>query len=148
MDGAGGDMTKERPIEPRLGVGACIGDAAGRLLLVKRRRAPEAGHWGLPGGKVDFGETLIEAVAREILEELGVVIAVGDLICIVDQIDHAEATHWVAPTYLATIVGGEPSNREPAALEAIGWFEYDNLPSPLTLATQRALEAQNGRERP
>lgn len=141
-------MTEGRPVEPRVGVGAFIDDAAGRLLLVKRRRAPEAGHWGLPGGKVDFGETLIEAVEREILEELGVVIAVGDLICIVDQIDPAEATHWVAPTYRATIVSGEPSNREPAALEAIGWFERDNLPSPLTLATRRALEAQNGGERP
>jgi len=141
-------MTKARPTEPRLGVGAFIGDAAGRLLLVKRRRAPEAGHWGLPGGKVEFGETLVEAVAREIQEELGVVIAVGDLVCIVDQIDRLEVTHWVAPTYRATIVGGEPSNREPAALEAIGWFEHDNLPSPLTLATRRALEVQKGGERP
>ena len=131
-----------------IGVAAVIWNGDGRVLLIRRAKAPRKGEWSLPGGKVEFGETLVEAVAREIQEELGVVIAVGDLVCIVDQIDRLEVTHWVAPTYRATIVGGEPSNREPAALEAIGWFEHDNLPSPLTLATRRALEVQKGGERP
>jgi ADP-ribose pyrophosphatase YjhB (NUDIX family) len=47
---------------PRLGCGAAI-LRAGRLLLVQRRRPPEAGHWGLPGGKVDWLETVPAAVA-------------------------------------------------------------------------------------
>ena len=80
-----------------MGVGAFITDAAGRLLLIKRRREPEAGCWGLAGGKVEFGETLAEACAREILEELGVVIAVGEMICVIDQIDLAAGTHGVGP---------------------------------------------------
>lgn len=123
-----------------MGVGAFITDSAGRLLLVKRLREPEAGHWGLPGGKVDFGETIAQTCAREILEELGVEIAVGDLICVVDQIDHAAGTHWVAPVFRASIVGGEPSNREPQALAEIGWFGPGDLPAPLTVSTQRALQ--------
>jgi len=137
-------MTETRPTEPRLGVGALITDEAGRVLLVKRRRAPEAGCWGLPGGKVDFGETLVQAVAREIHEELGITIEVGALVCIVDQIDQTERTHWVAPTYRAKIIQGEPVNREPEAHESIGWFERGDLPSPLTLATRCALEAESG----
>lgn len=135
-------MTSTHPLEPRVGVGAFITDEIGRLLLVKRRRPPEADHWGLPGGKVEFGETLAESVTREIREELGVKIVVGDLVCLVDQIDSVEGTHWVAPVYRAKIVDGEPSNREPEALEAIGWFDRHNLPTPVTLATQIAVGPQ------
>jgi ADP-ribose pyrophosphatase YjhB (NUDIX family) len=131
-----------------VGVGAFITDAAGRLLLIKRRREPEAGCWGLAGGKVEFGETLAEACAREILEELGVVIAVGEMICVIDQIDLAAGTHWVAPSYRARIIEGEPINREPEAAEAIGWFALSELPSPLTLAARRALAAVGEAEPP
>ncbi|WP_304166985.1 NUDIX domain-containing protein [Phenylobacterium aquaticum] len=133
-------MSNPSPSPPRVGVGAFITRRPGQLLLVKRLRAPEAGCWGLPGGKVDFGERLVETVAREILEEVGVVIAVGALICIVDQIDLEAGTHWVAPTYRASLIEGEPVNREPQALEAIGWFGRNDLPSPLTLSARRALE--------
>jgi 8-oxo-dGTP diphosphatase len=126
---------------PRLGVGAFIRDESGRLLLVQRRREPEAGHWGLPGGKVDFGETVEAAVVREIEEELGVALRLDGLLCLVDQIDRAAGTHWVAPVYRAAIAAGDPVNREPAALAAIGWFAPDALPQPLTLATRVALAA-------
>jgi len=126
---------------PRLGVGAFIRDQSGRLLLVQRRREPEAGHWGLPGGKVDFGETIEAAVLREIEEELGVTLRLDGLLCLVDQIDRAAGSHWVAPVYRAVIAAGDPVNREPAALAAIGWFTLDALPQPLTLATRVALEA-------
>lgn len=126
--------------QPRIGVGAFILDGERRrLLLVRRRRMPEADHWGLPGGKVDFGETVEAAVVREISEELGVEIAIDELLCIVDQIDLAAGTHWVAPVYRAHIVRGEPSNREPAALASVGWFALDALPQPLTLSTRTAL---------
>lgn len=126
---------------PRVGVGALITDDEGRLLLVRRRRAPEAGHWGLPGGKVDFGERVAETCAREVREELGVGISVGELVCVVDQIDEVQGTHWVAPVFRARIVEGEPSNWEPEALSDIGWFRPDDLPAPLTVATLRAIGA-------
>ncbi|HYD99146.1 MAG TPA: NUDIX domain-containing protein [Alphaproteobacteria bacterium] len=125
--------------QPRIGVGAFIQDAAGRLLLVHRRRDPEAGHWGLPGGKLDFGETLEAAVRREIAEELGVAIALDGLLCVVDQID--AASHWVAPTYRARILAGTPAVQEPEALAGWGWYPLDALPAPLTQATRVALVA-------
>ena len=125
--------------QPRVGVGAFIQDPDRRLLLVRRRRMPEADHWGLPGGKVDFGETVRAAVVREIAEELGVEIALDGLMCLVDQIDVPAGTHWVAPVYRAHIVRGEPVNREPAALAEVGWFALDALPQPLTLSTRTAL---------
>jgi ADP-ribose pyrophosphatase YjhB (NUDIX family) len=67
-----------------------------KLLLVKRRRPPEAGCWGLPGGKVDWLEPVPNAVSREIAEEFGLAIKPHNLLCVVDQIDRDSDEHWVA----------------------------------------------------
>ncbi|HZH26602.1 MAG TPA: NUDIX domain-containing protein [Azospirillaceae bacterium] len=125
---------------PRVGCGAAILDG-NRLLLVKRLRDPEAGHWGLPGGKVDWMEPVPAAVCREIEEELGIRITLDRLLCVADHIDPARGDHWVAPVYLAHVVEGTPVVREPQALAAAGWFPLDGLPDPLTLATRIAIEA-------
>ncbi len=55
-------------------VSAVVTDAAGRYLLVRRSHAPEAGRWALPGGRVEPGETLADAVVREVLEETGLTV--------------------------------------------------------------------------
>ena len=123
---------------PRLGCGAAI-LRGGRLLLVRRRRDPEAGHWGLPGGKVDWLEPVAAAVAREIAEELALAIRPERLLCVVDHIDAEAGEHWVAPVYLVEDAVGEPVVQEPEALAACGWFALDDLPAPLTRATQQAL---------
>ncbi|HYE48138.1 MAG TPA: NUDIX domain-containing protein [Azospirillaceae bacterium] len=130
--------------QPRVGVGAAILDGQGRLLLVKRRRDPEAGHWGLPGGKVDFLEPLETAIVREIAEELGVRIDLRGLLCLTDQIDPARGTHWIAPVYRAAVAEGTPENREPGALAAVEWFPLDALPAPLTMGTVQALPFLRG----
>jgi 8-oxo-dGTP diphosphatase len=124
---------------PRVGVGAFIENDAGELLLVLRRRPPEAGHWGLPGGKLDRGERLTDAVRREIAEELGIEIAVGSLLCLVEQIT-AEG-HWIAPVWRARLQTGVPTIQELAALAACAWFSREALPAPLTIATVQALRA-------
>ncbi len=123
---------------PRLGCGAAI-LRDGKLLLVKRRRPPEAGCWGLPGGKVDWLEPVPDAVAREIAEELGLVIKPHRLLCVVDQIDREKDEHWVAPVYLVEDAAGEPRILEPDALADLGWFALTELPKPLTRATEVAL---------
>jgi mutator protein MutT len=129
-------------LQPRVGCGAAIADAAGRLLLVQRRREPEAGHWGLPGGKLDFGESVQDCIRREILEELGIVITLGPLLCVTDY--RTPQAHWVAPVHRAEIASGTPQVQEPEALAACGWFAPDDLPHPLTRATVQALAAMAG----
>uniref|UniRef100_UPI0025E3A5A1 NUDIX domain-containing protein n=1 Tax=uncultured Sphingomonas sp. TaxID=158754 RepID=UPI0025E3A5A1 len=101
-----------------------------KLLLVKRLRPPEAGHWGLPGGKVDWLEPLPDAVAREVDEELGLAIRPRHLLCVVDQINRERGEHWVAPVYLVEDAEGEPRVLESAALAECGWFALDALPEP------------------
>jgi ADP-ribose pyrophosphatase YjhB (NUDIX family) len=122
------------PREPRLGVGVAI-VREGSLLLIRRLKAPEAGCWGLPGGKVDFGETLEAAARRETIEELGVDLGKLVFLCVTDQIHADGSAHWVAPVYLAAAVVGEPSIQEPDKHSGLGWFRFDSLPEPLTLAT-------------
>ena len=124
---------------PGVGCGAAIVRGA-RLLLVKRRMPPEAGCWSLPGGKVEFGERVTDAVVREIDEEIGVRIALVRPLGTVETIG-LDDQHWVSPIYLAKIVEGEPENREPEKLEAIAWAPLSAPPSPLALAALEAIAA-------
>ena len=127
------------PPRPRIGCGAAILDFQGRLLLVKRRRMPEADHWGVPGGKLDWGESARTCAEREIAEELGITIVAGAVLAVTDMIapDH----HWVAVTYRVEWFEGEPAIQEPQALTDWGWFSLDALPAPLTQATRDAVDA-------
>lgn len=124
---------------PRVGCGAAIIDAQGRILLVQRRRQPEAGHWGQPGGKLDWGEAGRACAEREIREELGIAIVAGPVLAVTDMID--ETSHWLAVTYRAEGCEGEPAIQEPDAIADWGWFALDALPAPLTQATRDAVAA-------
>lgn len=120
---------------PRLGCGAVIQRADGAILLVQRGRPPEQGHWGLPGGKVDWMEKVEDAVVREVLEETGLQVRVERLLCVVDHFEPALAQHWVAPVYLARVPAtAQVMLLEPEAILALGWFELDALPAPLTVS--------------
>lgn len=130
--------TPLKPAEPRLGCGAAIVQD-GRILLIQRLREPEALHWGLPGGKVDWLEPVEQAVKREILEELGIHLGALELLCVVDQIDPNTPEHWLAPVYLAEQFDGTPRLVEPEKHAAFAWFALDALPAPLTAATRAAL---------
>jgi ADP-ribose pyrophosphatase YjhB (NUDIX family) len=125
---------------PTVGCGAAV-VRDGKLLLVQRLTEPEAGCWGLPGGKVDPFEPLHDAVRREIQEELGIVIEDAALLCLVELIDRAGDEHWVAPVYRVAEFSGEPENREPTKHGGVGWFTLDALPADLTIAARQAATA-------
>ena len=91
-------------IQPVVGVGAIIFDAEGRVLLIERGKPPAEGQWSVPGGKLEPRETLAQAVAREVLEETGLVVEVGTLACVIERMsgDH----HFVILDYFARVIGG------------------------------------------
>lgn len=135
-------ISDERARVPEVGCGAAITNAAGQLLLIQRLREPEAGAWGPPGGKIDFGEPAEAAVVREIAEELGIGIALAGLACIAETIERGDGRHWVAPVYHARIVAGSPKLMEPDKHGGWGWFAIESLPDALTSPTVQYLKLQ------
>jgi len=125
-----------------VGVGAIIVDEDGRLFLAQRgpRAGNERGKWEFPGGSVEFGETLAEALAREIREEYDILIEVGDLLTVTDHILPDERQHWVSPSYICRLSEGEPRIVEPDKCSAIGWFGLDEMPEPLSQVTRHDFE--------
>lgn len=115
-------------LRPIVGVGALVfrGES---VLLVKRGAEPLKGRWSIPGGKVEFGETLRAAVERETLEETGLQVKAGALVEIFERIRRGaagdDAYHYVLMDYLCAIVGGELRSGDDAA--AADWFRLDRL---------------------
>lgn len=125
------------------GCGAAILDEQGRILLIRRLKQPEAGAWGLPGGRIEFGERAQTTARREILEELGIEIRLTGLACIAETINAGDGRHWIAPVFTARIVSGVPAIREPDKHDALGWFSPDELPAPITQPTRAWLASRH-----
>jgi 8-oxo-dGTP diphosphatase len=136
----GGVPARAGERQPRSGCGAAIVQD-GRILLIQRLREPEAGAWGLPGGKVDWMETVEHAIRREVQEELGIDLGPTTLLCVVDHFEPALEQHWISPVHLATEFTGAPMLREPEKHAAFGWYPLDALPAVLTASTRAALLA-------
>jgi ADP-ribose pyrophosphatase YjhB (NUDIX family) len=93
-----------------VGVGAVI-LRDDRVVLIKRGKEPLRGRWVVPGGTVELGESLEDAVVRETLEETGLVVRPREVLVVFDRIerrDGAVAYHYVIVDYLCDWVAGEP----------------------------------------
>jgi ADP-ribose pyrophosphatase YjhB (NUDIX family) len=130
---------------PGVGCGLVIQRADGKVLLCKRLKAPEAGHWNIVGGKVDHGEISAEAARREAEEESGLKIGAVEFLCLSEEIISADAQHWISLIYLTRDFTGEPWLTEPDKLSEIGWFELTDPPQPLSVFSKKAFAALAGR---
>lgn len=139
------------PTDIRLSVSAVVWRVTGarRELLLMRRS--DNGRWGLPGGYVEAGESVSDAVAREVFEETGVKVAVGRLVGIysdpasqVIEYGPGRRVHAVNLCFEAEPVGqGEPSTPE-ETLE-LGYFPPEALPTPFVpIHTRRIEDAVGG----
>lgn len=103
--------SREYPDRPIVGVGGVV-VRDGAVLLVQRAREPLEGEWTIPGGAVEVGETLKDAVARELKEETGLEVRVLDLVDSFERIVPDEAGrarfHYVLLDYLCEPVSGDP----------------------------------------
>ncbi|UGY08755.1 NUDIX domain-containing protein [Phyllobacterium pellucidum] len=112
----------------------------GRILLLQRKKSPEAGAWGIPGGKVDFLETAEQAIRREALEETGLEAGIVSLLGLSEQLFHEEQQHWLGILYLARTYSGEARLLEPEKHGGIGWFPLGELPEKVTMPTLHAVD--------
>lgn len=104
-------MKREYPDRPLVGVAAVVVRDDGHVLLVRRDREPGKGRWGLPGGLVELGETLTQALRRELREECGIEIEPGQVLGIIEPRVRDEQGrlrfHYVIVDFLALYRGGE-----------------------------------------
>jgi len=116
-------IDREYPQTPLVGVGAVVVED-GRVLLVRRGSEPLKGHWTLPGGMLEVGETLAAGTAREVKEETGLDVEPIELVEVLDRI-HREAGrvryHYVIADYLCRVTGGEL--RAASDADAVRWVE-------------------------
>lgn len=98
-------MSDDHPIP---GAGAVVIND-GLMLLIRRARGAYVDHWAVPGGRQRRGETMRAAAAREVLEETGLTIEVGESVWVGDILDDADppAYHYTVVDFRGTVVGGE-----------------------------------------
>jgi ADP-ribose pyrophosphatase YjhB (NUDIX family) len=148
-------MTSKRefPERPVVGVGGVVIEG-GRTLLICRGNEPLKGRWSIPGGTLELGETLVEGVARELLEETGLEVRVGPLIEVFERIspgnppDANAATppessgprfHFVIADYLCERIGGQV--RAGGDVTDVAWARQSELaPYNLTETATRILQ--------
>jgi 8-oxo-dGTP diphosphatase len=124
------------PDQPVVGVGAVI-LREGKILLEKRRNEPARGKWTIPGGAVEVGERLEDAVVRETFEETGLEVQAPRLLDVVDQVDLDEESkvkfHFVIIDFVLKVKEGVPvAASDAAALQWVPLGEvegYDLTPS-------------------
>ncbi len=136
-------MCSARPGKECIGVGggALIVNDAGDVLLARRTKNTrnDAGQWSKPGGTVEYGEKVADAIVREIKEELNIDIVMTGYLPHVDHFLSEEQQHWVAFNYIARIVGGEVTNMEPEKCDAVAWFPCEQLPENSTQTTRESI---------
>ena len=133
---------REYPKRPLVGVGGVVieGD---QVLLVRRAREPLRGQWSLPGGLVEVGEKLAEAVRREIAEETGLTVRVEGIVKVLDRITRDKEKrvrfHYVLVDFLCRVEGGEL--QAGSDVSAARWVRRSDLAKfQLRPATLRVIE--------
>jgi ADP-ribose pyrophosphatase YjhB (NUDIX family) len=134
--------SRRYPVRPVVGVGALIYED-GRILLVQRGTEPLAGYWSLPGGGVEAGERLEDAVVREVFEETGLAVKAGALATVFERIMPDENCrceyHYVLIDFYCTITGGELRAGDDSA--DVRWFLLEELSGlKLTAGTKQVVE--------
>jgi ADP-ribose pyrophosphatase YjhB (NUDIX family) len=137
-------VEREFPLLPLVGVGGVVVHE-NRVLLVQRGHEPMMGKWTIPGGLIDVGESLREAIIREVREETGLDVEPIELIELLDRIHRQDGRvryHYVIADYLCRVTGGTLAAASDAA--AVRWVERAEWNSHSALAldpiTTRVIE--------
>jgi 8-oxo-dGTP diphosphatase len=115
-----------------------------QILLVKRAHEPGKGQWSIPGGRIELGETILDAVRREVAEECGIEVDVERVLGAFDRIvldaDGRVRFHYVLIDVLASSAGGEP--RAGSDAEDCRWVTREEMADLHITPQLRALLTQ------
>ncbi len=123
--GSAGSVTVAAPV---VGVGGVVVDG-GRVLLIRRGKPPLLGRWMIPGGTVELGETLAEALVREMEEETGLRVEPQQVLTVAERIERDGGDvvyHFVIVDYLCAWISGDA--RAGSDAQAVAWAREDELP--------------------
>lgn len=122
----------------------CCHDGNGKFLLHKRSQTvrDEQGCWEFGGGKLEFGEEILDGVRRELMEEYGCIGTVNEVLQPRNLLreHNGVKTHWINFAHILEINPHEAKINEPESMVEIGWFTLDNLPEPLHSGVQPIIE--------
>lgn len=110
--------------KPAIGIGA-VAVREGAILLIRRATPPFEGHWSLPGGKLESFETIAQCLVREILEETGLEIQVGQFAGLRESIHPELGFHFVILDYHVTVTGGQLVPGDD--VDAARWVQLDEV---------------------
>lgn len=127
-----------------VGVFALIRNPKGEVLLTKsirseKKSAEYENMWSMIGGTVNFGESLTDALKREIFEETGLNVQIGRFLGYNEYLK--EGKHWVAFNYLAETSSNIFINFEPDKQSDLQWFELSQIPAELSEYTRQSLQS-------
>jgi 8-oxo-dGTP diphosphatase len=112
---------------PEVAVGA-VALHEGRLLLVRRGHGPAAGSWSVPGGRVEHGESLHEAVVREVFEETGLPVAVDGFLGWVERIaDEPDGPHFVILDFAVSVLDADAPIHAGDDAAEVAWVPLEDL---------------------
>jgi len=124
---------------PKVGVGVFV-LKDGKLLMGKRKNTHGEGTWSLPGGHLEFNESIEDCAIRETKEETGLELKNVRLGPFTNDILKDEGKHYITIFVLADHTDGEPETLEPEKCEKWEWVKWDKLPEPLFLPLQNLLK--------
>jgi 8-oxo-dGTP diphosphatase len=126
---------------PKVGMGIYILNVKNELLCLRRKGAHGEGTWCPPGGHLEFGESFEECARKESKEESGLDINDLRIIGITNDFFPDEGKHYVTVAMCARNRGGTPNIMESDKCDAIGWFPFNKLPSPLFTSVKNFLDS-------
>lgn len=135
-------VIKTNPLfQTKIGIGVIIKNQKNQILLIQRKGAHGAGEWAFPGGKLDFGEKIIDCAKREVFEEIGLKLDKIKIITVNEDFEYIKShnTHWITIACQTQISGQIPTIKEPEKVSQIKWFGLDKLPTPIFPPTNRSL---------
>jgi 8-oxo-dGTP diphosphatase len=122
----------------RVGVGVIVLHE-GKLLMVQRRGSHGDGTWSVPGGHIEFGESLEQCAAREVLEETGVTVTGMRFHGLTNDVMLGDGKHYVTVWIRADYVSGEARNTAPDESAAVAWVDATRLPEPRFVCLENLL---------
>lgn len=124
-----------------VGAGGILSNGRQQILLLRRNKEPEVGKWSIPGGAIEYGENVEDALTREMREEIGMRCDISLFLGFCNYILPDRSRHWISLFFVveALDAGCNPMNMEPDKHSDMRWFDLDALPEELTSNTQKAI---------